>query len=56
MLAATLESLADQGMPKHRCEVVVKDDGSRDATPEICRDFASWSLIIPRACTPFEMA
>jgi Glycosyl transferase family 2 len=35
MLAATLESLADQGMRKHRCEVVVKDDGSRDATPEV---------------------
>src|SRR6266487_7186737 len=41
MLSATLESLANQRLPKNRYEVVVVDDGSEDATPEVCRDFAS---------------
>jgi GT2 family glycosyltransferase/glycosyltransferase involved in cell wall biosynthesis len=41
MLTSTLESLAVQSVPKNRYEVIVTDDGSEDATPEICRDFAS---------------
>ncbi len=41
LLSATLESLAAQSLPKNRYEVVVVDDGSEDATPKVCRDFAS---------------
>ena len=41
MLGATLESLAAQTLPTDQYEVVVVDDGSQDATPEICRSFAS---------------
>ncbi len=41
MLGATLESFAAQSMSKNRYEVIVVDDGSQDATPEVCRDFAS---------------
>src|SRR6266568_313773 len=41
MLAATLESFATQTLPTDQYEVVVVDDGSQDATPEICRSFAS---------------
>src|SRR5713101_6220581 len=41
MLADTLESFAAQSIPTNRYEVVVVDDGSKDATPEVCRDFAS---------------
>ena len=41
MLGATLESLAAQSIQKHRYEVIVVDDGSKDATPDVCRDFAS---------------
>src|SRR5437016_4106240 len=41
MLADTLESFAAQSIPKNRYEVVVVDDGSKDATSEVCRDFAS---------------
>ena len=41
MLADTLESFAVQSIPKNRYEVVVVDDGSKDATSEVCRDFAS---------------
>ena len=41
MLAATLESLAAQSLPKQRYEVVVVDDGSKDATPKVCSDFAA---------------
>jgi len=40
-LEATLESFAAQSMPKDRYEVIVVDDGSKDATPEVCRDHAS---------------
>jgi len=41
MLADTLESFAAQSIPTNRYEVVVVDDGSKDATPEVCRDFGS---------------
>jgi len=41
MLTDTLESFAAQSIPKNRYEVVVVDDGSKDATSEVCRDFAS---------------
>ena len=41
MLSATLASLTAQSMPKDRYEVIVVDDGSKDATPEVCGDFAS---------------
>src|SRR5207249_3300614 len=32
---------AAQSLPKNRYEVIVVDDGSKDATREVCRDFAS---------------
>jgi glycosyltransferase involved in cell wall biosynthesis len=41
LLESTLESFASQTLPKHRYEVVVVDDGSKDATPKVCDDFAS---------------
>src|SRR5213075_3425225 len=41
MLADTLESFAAQSLPKNRYEVIVVDDGSKDATPDVCRAFAS---------------
>jgi len=41
MLSAALESFATQSIPKNRYEVIVVDDGSKDATPEVCGDFAS---------------
>jgi glycosyltransferase involved in cell wall biosynthesis len=41
LLRATLESLGAQSLPKEKYEVIVVDDGSKDATPEVCRDFAS---------------
>src|SRR5437868_8315730 len=41
MLSATLESFAAQSIPKNRYEVVVVDDGSKDSTPQVCREFAS---------------
>src|SRR6266436_194082 len=41
MLTDTLESFAVQNIPKNRYEVIVVDDGSKDATPEVCREFAS---------------
>jgi GT2 family glycosyltransferase/glycosyltransferase involved in cell wall biosynthesis len=41
MLSATLESFAAQSIPKDRYEVIVVDDGSKDSTPEVCREFAS---------------
>src|SRR5947208_7788339 len=41
MLTDTLESFAAQSIPTNRYEVIVVDDGSKDATPEVCRDFGS---------------
>jgi GT2 family glycosyltransferase/glycosyltransferase involved in cell wall biosynthesis len=41
MLAATLESFAAQSIPKDRYEIVVVDDGSKDNTSDVCRDFVS---------------
>src|SRR5438046_6308859 len=41
MLDDTLESCTAQSLPKNRYEVIVVDDGSKDATGEVCRDFAS---------------
>src|SRR6266513_3809982 len=41
MLADTLESFAAQSIPTNRYEVIVVDDGSKDSTPNVCRDFAS---------------
>src|SRR5260370_9425275 len=41
MLNAALESFAAQSIPKNRYEVIVVDDGSEDATPDVCHDFAS---------------
>ena len=41
MLGAALESFAAQSIPNTSYEVIVVDDGSKDATPDICRDFAS---------------
>jgi GT2 family glycosyltransferase/glycosyltransferase involved in cell wall biosynthesis len=41
MLTNTLESFAAQSIPKNRYEVIVVDDGSKDATPKVCGDFAS---------------
>jgi len=40
-LAATLASLADQTLPGDRYEVVIVDDGSNDATQEVCHGFAA---------------
>src|SRR5438132_6977928 len=41
MLSATLESVAAQSISKYRYEVVVVDDGSKDTTADVCRDFAA---------------
>src|SRR6266480_2416000 len=41
MLTDTLESFAAQSIPTNRYEVIVVDDGSKDTTPEVCRDFGS---------------
>jgi glycosyltransferase involved in cell wall biosynthesis len=46
-LSATLESLAAQTLPRRRYEVVVVDDGSKDATPKVCGDFADGFDISP---------
>jgi GT2 family glycosyltransferase/glycosyltransferase involved in cell wall biosynthesis len=40
MLSQTLESFATQSISKHRYELVVVDDGSKDVTAEVCKDFA----------------
>lgn len=41
MLSTTLESFAAQSIPKNRFEVIAVDDGSKDSTPQVCREFAS---------------
>src|SRR6266566_432849 len=41
MLSATLESFAAQSISKYRYEVVVVDDGTKDTTADVCRDFAA---------------
>jgi GT2 family glycosyltransferase len=41
LLQASLESLIDQSIPPHQYEVIVVDDGSMDATPDICGQFSS---------------
>jgi GT2 family glycosyltransferase len=41
LLVASLESLVRQSLPPHQYEVVVIDDGSTDATPEVCQEFSS---------------
>jgi GT2 family glycosyltransferase/glycosyltransferase involved in cell wall biosynthesis/regulator of replication initiation timing len=41
MLSTTLETLAAQSLSKARYEVIVVNDGSKDATPEVCCEFAS---------------
>ena len=41
MLATTLASLAEQSLPKEQYEVIIVDDGSTDATSEVCLNFAS---------------
>jgi glycosyltransferase involved in cell wall biosynthesis len=40
LLGYTLESLAQQDLPKDQFEVLVVDDGSRDATEAVARGFA----------------
>lgn len=40
LLNASLESLASQSLPKHEYEIIVVDDGSTDATHEICQAFS----------------
>jgi len=39
LLAASLDSLVQQTLPRHEYEVIVVDDGSADETGEICRGF-----------------
>jgi glycosyltransferase involved in cell wall biosynthesis len=41
LLEAALQSLAEQSMPLDHYEVVVVDDGSTDATPEVCARLGS---------------
>lgn len=40
LLRSSLESLASQSCPSDQYEVVVVDDGSTDATPEVCQSFS----------------
>ena len=40
LLTSSLESLASQSVPKHLYEIVVIDDGSSDATNEVCQAFS----------------
>src|SRR5437016_1140342 len=39
LLRSALESLASQSVPNHLYEIVVIDDGSSDATNEVCQAF-----------------
>ena len=41
LLKSSLESLVRQSLPKDQYEVIIVDDGSTDATPDICRTFSS---------------
>ena len=40
LLKSSLESLTNQSVPKHRYEIVVIDDGSIDATADVCQAFS----------------
>lgn len=40
LLRPSLESLIGQSVPRDRYEVIVVDDGSTDATPQVCRDLS----------------
>ncbi len=40
LLTSALESLASQSVPNHLYEIVVIDDGSSDATNEVCQAFS----------------
>jgi len=41
LLKSSLESLVRQSLLKDQYEVIIVDDGSTDATPDICRTFSS---------------
>jgi dolichyl-phosphate beta-glucosyltransferase len=48
-LPATLSAVAEMATSERRCELVLVDNGSTDATPEIARRFASahdWARVV----------